>query len=195
MSKIGQRAQTRLAEVYRVTVDKMLNLLQIRDAHPCRRDEGPASRMRWIGYVWAFTSTEIVVYLYHPTREGTFLKETLGDFAGVLVSDFYAAYDSVTCHQQKCHLHLMRDINDDLLHHPFDEELKELARRYTLTLKPMVETIDKHGLKTKFLVQAQAKCRGFPRLECETRGHIRGRPGLQVPDREVRGAALHVPGL
>ena len=68
-----------------------------------------------VGYVWAFTSTEIVVYLYHPTREGTFLKETLGDFAGVLVSDFYAAYDSVTCHQQKCHLHLMRDINDDLL--------------------------------------------------------------------------------
>ena len=45
----------------------------------------------------------------------------------------------------------MRDINDDLLQHPFDEELKELARRYTLTLKPMVETIDKHGLKTKFL--------------------------------------------
>ena len=45
----------------------------------------------------------------------------------------------------------MRDINDDLLRHPFDEELKELARRYTLTLKPMVETIDKRGLKTKFL--------------------------------------------
>ena len=111
-----------------------------------------------VGYVWAFTSTETVVYLYHPTREGTFLKETLGDFAGVLVSDFYAAYDSVTCHQQKCHLHLMRDINDDLLHHPFDEELKELARRYTLTLKPMVETIDKHGLKTKFLSKHKRKC-------------------------------------
>jgi hypothetical protein len=40
--------------------------------------------------------------LYSLTREGTFLKETLGDFDGVLVSDFYAAYDSVTCHQQKC---------------------------------------------------------------------------------------------
>src|SRR5260370_27806640 len=91
-----------------------------------------------VGYVWAFTSTESVVYLYHPTREGTFLKETLGDFAGVLVSDFYAAYASVTCHQQKCHLHLMRDINDDLLHHPFDEELKQFARRHTPTLQPIV---------------------------------------------------------
>ena len=104
-----------------------------------------------VGYDWAFTSSESVVYLYHPTREGIFLKETLADFSGIVVSDFYAAYDSVTCRQQKCHLHLMRDINDDLLRHPFDEELKELARRYTLTLKAIVETIDRHGLKTKFL--------------------------------------------
>jgi predicted RecB family nuclease len=148
--KFGQHAQTRLAEVYRVTVDKMLNLL--RSGMLIHGDETKVKlKHSIVGYVWAFTSTESVVYLYHPTREGTFLKETLGDFAGVLVSDFYAAYDSVTCRQQKCHLHLMRDINDDLLRHPFDEELKELARRYTLILKPMVETIDKHGLKTKFL--------------------------------------------
>jgi predicted RecB family nuclease len=148
--KFGQHAQTRLAEVYRVTVDKMLT--QLRSGMLIHGDETKVKLKHLIlGYVWAFTSTESVVYLYHPTREGSFLKETLGDFAGVLVSDFYAAYDSVTCRQQKCHLHLMRDINDDLLRHPFDEELKELARRYTLTLKPMVETIDKHGLKTKFL--------------------------------------------
>jgi hypothetical protein len=114
-----------------------------------------------IGYVWALTGTETVVYLYSPTREATFLKKTIGDFAGVLVSDFYAAYDSVSCNQQKCHLHLMRDINDALLHHPFDEELKELARRYTLTLKPMVETIDKHGLRTKFLSKHKRNAGAF----------------------------------
>ena len=55
----------------------------------------------------------------------------------------------------------MRDINDDLLHNPFDEELKELARRYTLTLKPMVETIDKHGLKTKFLSKHKRNAEAF----------------------------------
>jgi len=157
---IGKRAQTRLSQVYRVTVDKMLNLL--RSGMLIHADETKISiKGGRIGYVWAFTGTEIVVYLYHPTREGTILKETLGDFAGVLISDFYAAYDSVTCHQQKCHLHLMRDINDDLLHHPFDEELKELARRYTLTLKPMVETIDKHGLKTKFLSKHKRNAEAF----------------------------------
>ena len=112
---VGQRAQTRLAEVYRVTVDRMLD--QLRSGMLILADETKVKiKHSMPGYVWAFTGTEIVVYLYHPTREGTFLKETLGDFAGVLVSDFYSAYDSVTCHQQKCHLHLMRDINDDLLH-------------------------------------------------------------------------------
>jgi predicted RecB family nuclease len=157
---LGQRAQTRLAEVYRVTVDEMLN--RMRTGKLIHGDETKVKiKQSMAGYVWAFTSTESVVYLYHPTREGTFLKETLGDFAGVLVSDFYAAYDSVTCRQQKCHLHLMRDINDDLLRHPFDEELKELARRYTLTLKPMVETIDKHGLKTKFLSKHKRNAESF----------------------------------
>jgi predicted RecB family nuclease len=158
--KFGQRAQTRLAEVYRITVGKMLNLL--RSGMLIHADETKVKlKHSIVGYVWAFTSTETVVYFYNPTREGTFLKETIGDFAGVLVSDFYSAYDSVTCHQQKCHLHLMRDINDDLLRHPFDEELKELARRYTLTLKPIVETIDKHGLKTKFLSKHKRDAEAF----------------------------------
>src|SRR6476660_4711560 len=87
--------------------------------------------------------------------------ETIEDFAGVLVSDFYAAYDSIECPQQKCHLHLMRDINDDLLQHPFDEELQELARRYTQTLKPIIETIDKYGLVQKRLAKHQRNARNL----------------------------------
>jgi predicted RecB family nuclease len=159
-SKIGQRAQTRLAEVYRVTEDKMLNLL--RSGMLIHADETKISiKGGRIGYVWAFTGPEMFVYLYHPTREGTVVKQTVGEFTGVLVSDFYAAYDSVTCRQQKCHLHLMRDINDDLLRHPFDEELKELASRYTFILKVMVETIDKHGLKTKALSKHKRKAEAF----------------------------------
>ena len=49
------------------------------------------------GYVWVFASLEEVVYLFRPTREGDFLRELLKDFHGVLVSDFYAAYDAIDC--------------------------------------------------------------------------------------------------
>jgi len=51
----------------------------------------------------------------------------LDGFGGVLVSDFYSAYDSAKCAQQKCLIHLARDINDDLFHSPFDEGLKGLS--------------------------------------------------------------------
>jgi len=79
------------------------------------------------GYVWVFASLEEVVFLYRPTREGDFLRKLLKDFRGVLVSDFYAAYDAIECPQQKCLIHLMRDMNQELLNNPFDEELQAVT--------------------------------------------------------------------
>jgi hypothetical protein len=99
------------------------------------------------GYVWAFTNMEEVLYVYTSTREGTILDDVLDGFKGVLISDFYSAYDSPKCPQQKCLIHLIRDINDDLFHNPFDEELKQLAQRWVAVLKPIIDTIDRYGLK------------------------------------------------
>jgi predicted RecB family nuclease len=99
------------------------------------------------GYVWVFASLEEVVFLYRPTREGDFLKKLLKDFKGVLVSDFYAAYDSINCPQQKCLIHLLRDMNQDLLNNPFDEELQSVTGPFGVFLREVVRTIDQHGLK------------------------------------------------
>ena len=63
-----------------------------------------------------------VFYLLKPTREADFLKDLLDGFHGVLVSDYYPGYDSLPCPQQKCLVHLIRDLNDDLLHHQLDTE-------------------------------------------------------------------------
>jgi hypothetical protein len=79
------------------------------------------------------------------------VQEVLKDFRGVLVSDFYAVYDAINCGQQRCLIHLMRDINDDLYRYPYDEELRNIAAEYASLIRPMVETIDKHGLKRRFL--------------------------------------------
>ncbi len=77
-----------------------------------------------------FTNLTTVAYVYAELRESTILDNVLNGFSGVLVSDFYAAYDSVPCAQQKCLVHLMRDINENLHKNPFDEALKEIARRF-----------------------------------------------------------------
>jgi Transposase IS66 family len=71
-------------------------------------------------YVWVFATLQSVVYLYSETREGNLVQRTLAGFKGVLVSDFYAAYDSMPCPQQKCLLHLVCDLNDAVLDNPYD---------------------------------------------------------------------------
>jgi uncharacterized protein (TIGR03067 family) len=104
-------------------------------------------------YVWVFATAEAIVYMLRPTREGDFLAELLKDFRGVLVSDFYAAYDTINCPQQKCLIHLMRDMNQELLNSPFDAELQSVTGPFGTLLRAMVADIDEHGLKRRRLVR------------------------------------------
>jgi hypothetical protein len=104
--------------------------------------------------------------------EDAFLQEMLKDFRGILVSDFFAAYDGLNCDQQKCLIHLMRELNDDVLKHPYDEELKSIVREFAVLLKSIVDTIDRRGLKKRFLGKHQLDVERFYRkigkLECKS---------------------------
>jgi predicted RecB family nuclease len=137
------------AENYKSTYDTLVNRLC--SGRLLHVDETKGNVKGKDGFVWVFANMEEVAYVYSETREGDMVQTMLKDFKGVLVSDFYAAYDSIQCPQQKCLIHLIRDLNDDVLKHPYDEELKRLALAFTLLLKPMIEIIDRHGLKSHFL--------------------------------------------
>ena len=69
----------------------------------------------------------------------------MGAFEGVLVSDFFTAYDSLNCPQQKCLIHLMRDINDDLRKDPYNQEMRSIAEPFGRLLKEIVLAIDRFG--------------------------------------------------
>jgi hypothetical protein len=123
-------------------------------------------------YIWVFANLTTVAYVYAESREGAMLEDLLVGFHGVLVSDFYAAYDSVPCAQQKCLIHLMRDINEDLHRNPFDDELKEIATRFGALLREIVETIDMYGLKARHLGKHRRSAERFIEhvvaMECAT---------------------------
>jgi predicted RecB family nuclease len=102
-------------------------------------------------YVWVFTSMEEVIYVWSETREGYVATDFLANFNGVLVSDFYSAYESVDCPQQRCLIHLIRDLNDDVHREPFNLEIKEVVHKFGAVLKPIIDTIDRFGLKAYFL--------------------------------------------
>jgi CRISPR/Cas system-associated exonuclease Cas4 (RecB family) len=70
---------------------------------------------------------------------------------GILVSDFYTAYDSLPCEQQKCLAHFVRDIDDDLLRNPLDTEFKAVATEFGSLLQAIMQTVDRYGLKKRHL--------------------------------------------
>ena len=113
------------------------------------------------GYVWVLASMEDVVYIYRPNRETDFLRDLLRDFKGVLVSDFYPGYESLPCEQQACLVHLIRDMNADLMGSPYDDEFKTIAAEFGKLLRSIVGTIDKYGLKKKHLHKHKAEVARF----------------------------------
>jgi predicted RecB family nuclease len=102
-------------------------------------------------YVWVFTDGRHVVFRMTETREADIVREVLAGYKGVLVSDFYPGYDGVPCRQQKCLVHLIRDINDDIWKFPFDKELEAFAVEVQSLLVPILEAVDRYGLKARHL--------------------------------------------
>ena len=79
------------------------------------------------GYVWTF-STPSERYFLRRGRGKAVVDEVLGDqFAGVLVSDFYAAYHHYDGPKQRCWAHLLRDIHDLRALYPDDDRLAQWA--------------------------------------------------------------------
>ena len=80
------------------------------------------------GYVWTF-STPTDRYFLRRGRGKEVVDEALGDsFIGVLVSDFYAAYNHYPGLKQRCWVHLLRDIRELEALYPEDDGLSQWAR-------------------------------------------------------------------
>src|SRR4051794_31527310 len=83
-------------------------------------------------WLWCFTTTDLTYYMIDRSRGGPALKK----FSGVLVTDFWVAYNAVVAaRKQKCLPHLLRDLKrTQHYHHPggdwpaFSKQLRRLIR-------------------------------------------------------------------
>jgi hypothetical protein len=139
------------AKYYRKTFSSIVK--QLVAGKLIHADETKLKLKKEEGYVWVFANTKDVVFIYRESRKADFLHDLLSEFNGVLVSDFYTGYDSLECLQQKCLIHLLRDINDALLKNQFDAELKEFGRSFGDILRQIVDTIDRFGLRKRYLTK------------------------------------------
>ena len=122
-------------------------------------DETPLKMRYKDGYAWVLTNNKEIVSIYKETREASIIKNILCDYKGILVSDFYTAYDSLDCVQQKCLIHLIRDMNDDLLKNPFNTELYYITQNFTSIMQEIIKTIDRYGLRKRFLKKYWNQCK------------------------------------
>lgn len=158
-----------MAEYYHPTTELLMQRLLA--GNVIHIDETEIKLKHGKGYVWVLTNLEEVVFLYRPNREAGFLKKLLAGFQGVVVSDFFAGYDGLPCSQQKCLIHLIRDMNTDLRKNPFDDELKALIVEFSTILRRIVETIDRRGLTKEWLMKHEPQADSFLDRVCRTEYH------------------------
>ena len=109
-------------------------------------------------------NTNIIILLInwkivlHPAD---FLLDLLSNFKGVLITDFYTGYDAIQCPQQKCLIHLIRDINGDLLKNQLNQEFKSFALNFGHLLRNVIETVNKYGLKKRNLSKHRREIQNY----------------------------------
>jgi hypothetical protein len=127
-------------------------------------DETQVNIQGEIQYVWVFCNATHVIFRLTPTREAHIVYDILRNYHGVVVSDFYPGYDSLSARQQKCWAHFIRDINEDLRKSPFDTELETFTKALRDLIVFIFEAVEKYGLKARHLRKFKVKINKFYKL-------------------------------
>jgi hypothetical protein len=81
------------------------------------------------GWVWTLTTPTVRLFRFATSRAGAVARALLGaDADGVIVSDFYTAYDQLDGRHQRCWAHLLREIHELTEQHPDDARLHTWAQ-------------------------------------------------------------------
>lgn len=142
LPKQMRRMSSWLAEPY----DRIKSALQTSPVVHADETGAPVDgKNQWL---WALTSPLHTLFHLDQSRGGKVVLELLGEkFDGHLVSDFLGAYNTLPYQQQKCNVHLLREIkqtaerNPDFAQSPFAGRLKRLVKQM-LALKKRWDELD-----------------------------------------------------
>lgn len=84
------------------------------------------------GYFWNFSNDKFQFLLYRKSRGSKVVREVLGkdgeNYEGVIISDFYAAYNEYAGFHQRCLVHYQRDMKTLIEEYPADRILKRWVK-------------------------------------------------------------------
>lgn len=107
-------------------------------------------------WLWCFTSKTATIFTIERSRAGPVVLQFIKDcFDGVFVSDFWYAYNVLTCAKQKCLVHLLRELERVAKYKDhggdwpaFSKKLKRLIRD-AIRLRKSKEALDATGYQRR----------------------------------------------
>jgi len=109
------------------------------------------------GYIWCFCNKDLAYFHHDYRRSAKVIEKILGDaFKGIVICDFYAAYNCIDT-TQRCLVHLLRDIKKE-------REIlsgSKLLKRFDKAVKRFIE----NGLEVQAMSDGEAKDRALANLE------------------------------
>lgn len=108
-------------------------LTEVRSAKVVYADETGGRENGRNGYFWSFSTDKVHLVLYRKSRAAKVVEEIVGCnsqyFDGVIVSDFYGAYNTYLGDHQRCWVHLFRDIDELKKKYPKHPPLNKWAKQ------------------------------------------------------------------
>jgi transposase len=144
------RAEQRLAQDFAPTYADLQT--QLRQSAVAYADETGWKIGGHSAWLWVFTNDQVSLYVIDDHRDHTVVERILGrDFAGILITDCFLAYDPLTYAKSKCVGHLVRRCatlieggNPTAVR--FSEQAASLLRG-ALKLKERKGTLSEHGYR------------------------------------------------
>lgn len=91
-------------------------------------------------WLWSFSNERISVYTIAKSRAQKVVEEHLGkSFDGILVSDFYGAYNKLKARKQKCWTHLLRELRELKGAFPHNDEILSYSKQLKIFFKRSIK--------------------------------------------------------
>jgi hypothetical protein len=135
------------------------------------------------GWLWTLCNQRHTLYHIDESRGGRVIRRLLGrHYGGTLISDFYSAYNTINCKQQKCLAHLLTDLKQT------QERSPPFARGvFCRRCRRLVRDLLKHKRHRQAL-DAQTYARRGERLE-QRLAELASRRHLRSGDADVQRLA------
>lgn len=142
-----------------------LELLKSRQVHGDETSWRVKGKNWWL---WEFISNRVAYFTVRQSRGHDVPQEVLSEYKGLFTSDFWAAYNVLSCDKQKCWVHLKREL-DKVLKYRYDKEFALFASRL-MRLYYFAKSERRHGKRTREFVEAKLRgllSRKYVNVDCK----------------------------